>query len=256
MGKIIKYVFLDILQRKIILAYTLFLLLVSLSFFQSESNPGKAMVSLLNVVLIVLPLISLIFSTIHFYNSYEFIELLLAQPMQRSKILLSEFAGVAASLLLAFVTGIGLPLFWFVPHQPTAWALLFSGCSLTLIFVSLSFLASVMSRDKATGIGIALLLWLYFSLIYDGLVLSILFAFSDYPLERIMILLASLNPVDLGRIFVLLQMDISALMGYTGAIYKNFLGTGTGILFTAVVMLFWIVLPLWLSVVIFVRKDL
>ncbi len=255
MMKLSKYVLYDILRSKIILAYTLFLFIVSLSMFQMEENSSKAMLSLLNIVLIVLPLVSLVFTTIHYYNSYEFIELMLSQPLSRTRILLSEFAGVSISLLSAFFIGVGVPVLLFAAND-TGFALLFTGGALTLVFASIAFLASVLARDKARGMGFALLLWFYFALIYDGLVLLILFSFSDYPLEKLTLLLSALNPIDLGRIFIMLKMDISALMGYTGALYKDFFGSGTGILFTVGIMLLWIILPLWLAVRKFKRKDL
>jgi Cu-processing system permease protein len=239
----------------VVIAYTLFLLLVSFSLFQLEENGSKAILSLLTIVLIIVPLISMIFSTIHYYNSYEFIELMLSQPMSRTRILLSEFGGVALSLLCAFFIGVGIPVLLFA-FDETGLSLLFTGGSLTLIFTSIAFLASVKARDKARGIGAALLLWFYFALIYDGLVLMILFSFSDYPMEKFTLLLSALNPIDLGRIFIMLKMDVSALMGYTGALYKDFFGSGTGVLFTVGIMMLWITLPLWWSLKVFKKKDL
>src|SRR6187200_345298 len=247
MLKLSRYVLYDILRSKVVIAYTLFLLVVSFSLFQLEENHSKAILSLLNIVLIVVPLISMIFTTIHYYNSYEFIELMLSQPLSRTRILLSEYSGVSLSLLSAFFIGVGLPVLMFA-FDETGMALLFTGAALTMVFTSIAFLAAVKARDKARGIGAALLLWFYFALIYDGLVLLILFAFSDYPMEKFTLLLSALNPVDLGRIFIMLKMDVSALMGYTGALYKDFFGSGTGILFTAGIMLLWIALPLWLAV--------
>jgi Cu-processing system permease protein len=255
MLKLTRYVLYDILRSKIILAYTAFLLIVSFSMFQAEETSSKALMSLLNIVLIVLPLVSLVFTTIHYYNSYEFIELMAAQPMSRRRILLSEFAGVGSSLTGAFLVGTGIPVLIYAPDA-TGMALLFSGFCLTLVFTSLAFFTSVKARDKARGIGFALLLWFYFALIYDGLVLLILFNFSDYPLEKITLLLSALNPIDLGRIFIMLKMDISALMGYTSALYKDFFGSGSGMLFTSGIMLLWIVLPLWLALRSFRKKNL
>jgi Cu-processing system permease protein len=138
----------------------------------------------------------------------------------------------------------------------TGLAMIFTGCSLTLVFTSIAFWASVKARDKARGIGFALMLWFYFALIYDGLILLILFSFSDYPLEKLTLVLSALNPVDLGRIFIMLKMDVSALMGYTGALYQDFFGSFTGMLFTTGVMFLWIVIPLYGAVRTFKRKDL
>ena len=95
MSKIIKYVLYDIVKSKIIIAYTLFLLLLSIGLFNLGGSPDKAILSLLNLVLLTVPLISIVFATTHFYNSYEFMELLVAQPIHRKKIFLSEYLGVA-----------------------------------------------------------------------------------------------------------------------------------------------------------------
>ena len=145
-------------------AYTLFLFLVSFSMFQMEEDSSKALLSLMNIILIALPLVSLVFTTIHYYNSYEFIELMLSQPLSRKKIILSEYAGVSLSLLSAFLIGVGIPVLFYAANE-TGIALLFTGAALTLIFTSIAFFASVWARDKARGIGFALLLWFYFTLI-------------------------------------------------------------------------------------------
>ena len=255
MLKLSKYVLNDIVRNKVIIAYTLFLLAVSLSLFQMEDNSSKALLSLLNIVLIVVPLVSMVFATIHYYNSYEFIELMLSQPVSRTRILLSEYLGTALSMSAAFLIGVGTPVLLF-NFDSTGISLLVTGCLLTFIFTSLAFFASVKSKDKARGIGVALMLWFYFALIYDGLVLLILFSFSDYPLEKTTLLLSSLNPVDLGRISIMLKMDISALMGYTGATYKDFFGSNLGIIYTTSIMMAWVFVPLLLAIRSFNKKDL
>ena len=255
MLKISKYVLYDIVRNKVTLAYTAFLLLVSMSLFQMEEQSSKAVMSLTNIVLIVVPLVSMVFSTIHWYNSYEFIELMLTQPLSRKKVLLSEYAGISSSLVAAFLIGVGVPIALY-HFDATGIALILIGSLLTLVFTSIAFLASVLSKDKARGIGAALMLWFYFALIYDGLVLLVLFSFSDYPLEKLTLVLSSLNPVDLGRIFLMLQMDISALMGYTGATYKDFFGSNMGLLYTVGIMAIWVVAPLWLATRSFMKKDL
>jgi Cu-processing system permease protein len=255
MLKLSKYVLYDILRNKVVIAYTLFLFVVSMSLFQMEQNSAKAVLSLLNIVLIVIPLVSMVFSTIHWYNSYEFIELMLTQPVSRKKVLLSEFAGMGSSLVTAFLLGVGIPVVIY-QFDATGIALLVVGSLLTLVFTSVAFLASIKSRDKARGIGAALLLWFYFALIFDGLLLLILFAFSDYPLDKITMMLSSFNPIDLGRIYLMLQMDVSALMGYTGASFKEFFGSQAGLMYTLVIMLVWIIAPLLLSIRSFNKKDL
>lgn len=255
MLKIAKYVIYDILRSKVLIAYTLFLLVISFSLFALETDGAKSIVSLLSIVLIIVPLISIIFTTTYFYNSYEFIELLVAQPLARNTILLGEFLGVALSMSATFFIGIGIPVLVYSPTE-TGMILLLAGIVLTLAFISIAFFASVAMRDKAKGIGLSLLLWFYFSVIYDAIVLAFLFSFSDYPLDRAVIALASLNPIDMARLMVLMKLDISALMGFTGAVYKQFFGSSFGLFYTIGIMLFWITLPLLASVRIFKKKNL
>ena len=255
MLKLSKYVLYDILRNRVVIAYTAFLLVVSFALFQMEENSSKAVLSLLNIVLIVIPLVSMVFSTIHWYNSYEFIELMLTQPVSRKKVLLSEFAGIGSSLVTAYLIGVGIPVVIY-HFDSTGAALLLVGSLLTLAFTAIAFFASVKSRDKARGIGVALLLWFYFALIFDGLLLLVLFAFSDYPLEKFLVAFSSFNPIDLGRIYLMLQMDVSALMGYTGATFKEFFGSGLGLLYTLGVMLAWIAVPLLFALRSFNKKDL
>ena len=255
MKKIIKYVITDILRNRIVLVYTLFLLAASLSVFALEDNSSKGLLSLLNIILIIVPLVSIIFSTIYIYNSAEFIELLVSQPLKRKTIWLSLFAGLAASLSIAFLIGAGIPVLIYQPNM-IGFTMIGVGILLSIIFVAIAMLATVKTRDKAKGIGAAIMLWLYFSLLFDGFVLFLLFQFADYPMEKPMIAVSAFNPIDLSRILILLQLDVSAMMGYTGAVFKDFFGTYTGILFSFTILLLWIVLPVWYATRKFNTKDL
>jgi Cu-processing system permease protein len=255
MYKIIKYVITDILRNKIVMVYTLFLLAASLSVFSLEDNSSKGLLSLLNIILIIVPLVSIIFSTIYVYNSAEFIELLVSQPLKRKTIWLSLFAGLATSLSIAFFIGAGIPVLLYQGNA-IGFTMIANGILLSVIFVAIAMLATVKTRDKAKGIGIAIMLWLYFSLLFDGLVLFLLFQFADYPMEKPMIALSALNPIDLSRILILLQLDVSAMMGYTGAVFKDFFGTYSGLIFSIGVLVLWIVIPVWFATRKFNTKDL
>jgi len=255
MGKIIKYILLDILRNKIVLAYTTLLFAITFCVFSLEDSTQKGLLTALNLILFIVPLVSIIFSTIYMYNSAEFIELLLSQPLRRRNIWLSLFSGLAGALSLSFIIGVGIPMLIY-DRSAVALMMLANGLLITIIFASLAMLAAVHTRDKAKGIGVSILLWLYFSLVYDGLVLFLLFQFSDYPLEKAMIVLCALNPVDLGRILILLKMDVSALMGFTGAVFREFYGTKQGLIVSFSFMTLWAAVPVFLSLRKFNRKDL
>lgn len=255
MFKIAKYIILDIAKSKVLIAYTLLLAAISFAIFMADADPTKGLVSITTIVMIIVPLVSIVYATTYYFNAAEFTELLVSQPISRNNILMGKFLGISGSILAAFVIGVCLPVALFA-FSSTAITMMISGSLLSLGFISLAFLASTLTRDKAKGIGLSLMLWFYCSVIFDSLVLLFLFVFSDYPLEKAMIAVTALNPVDLARILVLLQLDISALMGYTGALYQEFFGSGIGIGFSVTMLLFWIAIPLWAALNIFRKKDL
>lgn len=255
MNRIIKIIFLDILKNRIIVAYTLILAVLSWSSFGLEDNSAKGLLTILNVILFTVPLVSILFATIYLYNSAEFIELLLSQPIQRKKIWLSLFVGLSLAMILAFFIGAGIPLLLNAPDS-VGIMMLIIGLLITLVFVALAFLSSILTRDKAKGIGIAIMVWLYFALLFDGIVLFLLFQLSDYPIEKIMIGVTALSPIDLARIQILLHLDVSAMMGYTGAIFKDFFGTAVGLLIAFLLLCLWVVVPFIISLTKFKNKDL
>lgn len=255
MNRIIKIILIDILKSKIVLAYTFILAILSWSSFALEDNSAKGILTILNVILFTVPLVSILFATIYLYNSSEFIELLLSQPIKRRKIWISLFLGLSISMILAFFVGAGIPLLINSPDS-IGIIMLINGCLITVIFTALAFLSSILTRDKAKGIGIAIMTWLFFALLFDGLVLFLLFQFQDYPIENAMVGITAFSPIDLARIQILLHLDVSAMMGYTGAIFKDFFGTAIGLIVSFLLLNLWVIIPFFISLRKFNKKDL
>lgn len=254
MFKLLKYSLLDIVKSRFALLYTLFLVLVAISIYQVSEDMAKVSLSLLNIMLMIVPLIAGIFATTHFFNNLEFTELMLAQPVNRRDVFLSQILAVVIVLSLALIIGFGLPMILW-GADITVLTLLGIGIGLSIVFAGLAFMASVMTRDKAKAIGISLSFWIYFSLVYDGFVMYLIYSLSDYPLEKTTLGLVFLNPVDLGRIILLMQLDISALMGYTGAFFQQFFGSAKGILLSSAMMLMWMLWPMGVAMRVFRKKD-
>lgn len=254
MLKLLKYSLLDILKSRFAILYTLFMALVAISIYQVSEDLNKVSLSLLNIMLMIVPLISAVFATTHFFNNLEFTELMLAQPVKRRDVFMSQVLAVIIMLSSALLLGLGLPmLLW--GADDSIITLLGTGVILSAVFAGLAFLASVLTRDKAKAIGISLSFWIYFSLIYDGLVLYLIYSFSDYPIEKTTLGLIFFNPVDLGRILMLMQLDISALMGYTGAFFQNFFGSIKGMALSLATLAIWILWPIFVANRIFKQKD-
>jgi Cu-processing system permease protein len=258
-AKIVHYVLRDVIRGRWLLAYAGFFLLVTEALLRFGGGGPRAILSLGNVALLVTPLIGVVFGTMYLYNAREFNELLLAQPVNRRQLFAGMYIGLTVPLVLAFSVGVGFP---FLLHGVTAagdrltlMVLLGAGAALTSIFVALAFLIAVRTEDRVRGLGIAVAVWLVASVLYDGAVLMVATAFAEYPLERPMLALMLLNPVDLARVIMLLQFDAAALMGYTGAVFQRFFGSTGGMLLAGTALGLWIAVPIALGQRLFGRKD-
>lgn len=257
--KILAYQLRDITRNKWVIAYTVVLMILTEALFRLGGDGGRVVLSLLNLVLIFVPLVALTFGTLYLYTAREFIELLLAQPVGRGAMFAGLWGGLAGPLAAALLIGVGTPFLLHagegdVPGRSLL-VLLGTGVLLTAAFTAIAFLIALRFEDRARGFGTALLVWLACAVLYDGLVLLAVTVFSDYPLETPLLVLTLLNPLDLGRVFLLLDFDVAALMGYTGAVFGRFLGTGLGMTLALGALLLWTAGPLWLGARRFARRD-
>lgn len=78
---------------------------------------------------------------------------------------------------------------------------------------------------------------------------------QEYPLDKFSLLATMFNPVDLSRILILLKLDISALLGYTGAVFQKFFGTNVGMFLSTGVLMLWVILPTWRIILKSRKKD-
>jgi len=239
--------------------YFLFYLALGFVLLFLNNDLSKAVITLMNVIIVLVPLISTIFGVMYFYNSKEFTELLLAQPLKRSSIFLGQYLGVAGSLTMSLILGLGIPFILYgLFRSDTIWdfsLLLITGAFLTLIFTALAFNISLSNENKIKGFGYAVLLWLFLAVIYDGLFLLSLIIFEEYPLDSFSLAATMFNPIDLSRTLILLKLDISALLGYTGAIFRQFFGTDKGLIVSILTLILWTVLPIWRLTYKAKRKD-
>jgi len=259
MFKILKYSFFDLVRSRWSYIYFLFYLVLAFVLLFLNHDLSKAVITLMNVIIVLVPLIGTIFGVMYYYNSREFTELLLAQPLKRNSIFLGQYLGISISLSLSLLLGIGIPfLFYGLFTSAAIWdfsLLLLTGVFLTFIFVALAFNISLSNENKIKGFGYAVLMWLFLAVIYDGIFLLSLILFEDYPLDKLSLLGTLLNPVDLSRTLILLKLDISALLGYTGAVFKQFFGTNLGLIVSIGVLFAWVIVPVFRIVRKAKKKD-
>ena len=249
----------DVVRSRWLAAYVAFFWLVTEGLLRFGGGDARAVLSLASIVLYVVPLVALVFGTVYLYNARDFTELLLAQPVGRRSMFLGLYGGLVLPLCAAVIAGVGLP---FAVRGSTAGtppvmlaALLGTATALTLVFSAIAFCIALACTDRLRGLGAAIGVWMLAAIVYDGLVMMIVAAFAGHPLERPMLALTLANPIDLARVALLLQLDVSALMGYTGAVFQRWLGGGTGSLVAAGALLAWAFAPAWLGLRSFRLKD-
>lgn len=259
MLKIIKYSFYDLMRSRWSYVYFVFYLALGFVLLFLNNDVSKAVITLMNIIVVLTPLIGTIFGVMYYYNSREFTELLLAQPIRRSTIFLGQFLGLAISLSLSLVLGLGIPFVLYGVFQSAVIfnfiSLIFTGTILSFIFVALSYIIALKNENKIKGFGFAIVIWLSLAIIYDGIFLITLLVFNDYPLDKFALIATLFNPIDLSRILILLKLDISALLGYTGAVFEKYFGTRQGMLLSFISLMLWVILPAWAIVRISGKKD-
>ena len=258
MKQVFRYELFNLLRSKWIVGFALLFWLLTEGILQFGSSPSKLLVSLLHLTILLLPLFSLVMSLTSFYNSREFLELLLVHPVKRYEVFFAKYFAFTLAFIGAFIVGVLLPFTHITILEPKFWKTLFLilviGSFFILIFTAFAFAFASYFEDKAKGLGFALVLWFFLALLYDGILLIGIFVFRDYPYEKVLPFFIFLNPIDLGRVTALLQLDISALMGYTGALFRQYFG-GTGLLYSLLGLLTWTLLPLLTGFWIFQKKD-
>ncbi len=249
----------DLARNRWLLAYGLGLAAIAELLFVFGGAGQQVVLSLLNATLLLVPLVALVFGTMHVYASREFIELLLAQPLPRSAVFTGLYLGLTIPLAGAFLLGVGVPL---LLHGAASTApigalvaLALGGAFLTAAFSALAMAIALGTDDRLKGMSLSLGAWFLLTIGYDGGVLALLSIFGAWPLDRPMLVLMLANPVDVARVLVLTSLDASALLGYTGALFRRAFGGVTGPTISVIALTLWCALPVYLARRCFMRRD-
>jgi Cu-processing system permease protein len=257
--KVVRYELRNVVRNRWVIAYALFFLLTTELLLRLGGSTPHALLSLLNVVVLLIPLVTIVFGTIYWHGSREFTELLLAQPVRRGSLFHGLFAGLVLPLSAAFVLGVSIPLLLHRGVGAESAALLalmlVAGVALTAVFGAIAtFIAGVVD-DRLKALGVALGVWGLMTIAWDGLILWTTLAFADRPLEMPLLAMTFLNPVDLARVLLTLRLDISAMMGYTGAVFSRMLGGWSGTVAAVGGLALWALVPGLVALRAFKRKD-
>jgi Cu-processing system permease protein len=256
-AKLAAFQLVDVLRSRWLFGYAIFFLLTTEGLLRFGGDATRALVSLTSIVLFIVPLAAIVFATVYVHRAREFIELLLAQPVGRSAMFAGTYGAMAVSLSAGLVVGVGTP---FVLRggagvAGAAAVLVGTGVALTLVFAGAGVALALRTDDRLRAFGLALGAWACTALAYDAVMLVLATAMAGAPLERPLLAATFANPIDLARVVMLMHLDISALMGYTGASFTRFFDASSGTVIAAASLAAWAAGPALLGARLFRRKD-
>lgn len=258
MGSLITYVLRDVVRSRFVVVYGFVFLAISESLIRFVGI-DRVLPALINVVVPLVPLISVVFAMSYVYHAVPTVEMLLSQPVKRRSVYAGLYVGLVGPLAGVPALGLGLPMVLRSGSGASAFSaaavLIVAVALLAAVFAGIGFWTAVRFRDRVSGLSFALFLWLFLAIGYDGIVLYASHAFSDYPIEGPLLIAMALNPIDLARVALLTVTDLSALLGYTGALFVRFFGSGLGIAIVAVASALWVAVPALAGMRRFVRRD-
>lgn len=257
------------LETRWLFAFTaLFALLVlGLSYFGLAQGRevgfqgfARVTLSLMNLVLIIVPLTGLMLGVTSIAGGGESLALLLAQPVSRGEVLAGKFLGLGAALGVAQALGFGgggvvVALQGGTGQVPGF--LVLTALSLVLGWITLAAAICIAAiwPDRLRAMSAALLLWLLMVIAYDLVVLGATALLSGVPLQSVLFPALVVNPVDLVRVLTTLAVGSGALFGPTSAVLMRMFGTVGGVTLGLAVLLVEGVVPLLVAARVFRRRD-
>lgn len=260
------------LRNRWVLATTLLLTALALTLtFLGSAPTGTVGVRALDVVIVslsslsifLLPLIALLISHDAIAGDLErgTMALLLSYPVGRWQVLFGKFAGHLAILAFATVLGYGAAAVALVATGSAIGAeswfafakMVGSSILLGAVFVAAGYLVSALVRDRRTGGGIAIGIWLVAVFIYDMALLGLLVVDQGRILTSGAVnALLLANPTDIYRMYNLTgSANVSAFSGMAGLAETVALAP----LLLLLALVAWAALPLLLAGVAFARRE-
>ncbi|GIV67579.1 ABC transporter permease [Caldilinea sp.] len=209
---------------------------------------GRTAASLINLVLLIIPLMALTVGAQSLAHEQEqgTLAYLLAQPVTRAEVFAGKYLGLAMSLLASVGLGFGIAGVVLAisdgAGSPAAYVgLMGRTYLLSLAMLSVGVLVSAMSKRAGVAIGGGLFLWLAFVFLGDlglmGTALTMRLSVGQ------LLWLSLLNPLQVFKMAAILDINATLdLLGPAGIYAMQEYGQRLRIIFLAL-MAAWIVLP-------------
>jgi Cu-processing system permease protein len=216
---------------------------------------SRATVSLVQLVLLLVPLSGLLLGVMALLPDRGAAELLYSQPASRAAILLGTMAGLFEALVAAQAVGFGasgLLIYSQAGEEGVvSFLILFAmAATLTAVFLGIAayICAGTFGHRRSRALALAVAVWFVAVVLFDVIALGVASLLPSGHASRLLIVAALANPVDALRTGTLLAIEGQAAFGASSLALLRFTKGATGafalILLSAVL---WVVLPAWLA---------
>jgi Cu-processing system permease protein len=223
---------------------------------------GRTAASLVQLVLLIVPLTALTFGALAIMPERGAAEILFAQPVPRLQILCGRYLGLFVALGAAQAIGFGLAAL--VLHRqagPDGMAaflvVVAISLAITAVFLSLAtLLAQVHTGRRSRALARALIVWFVAVVLYDVAVLGIASLLRSGTASRLLITAALVNPVDAARTLALMAVEGTSAFGAASlALFRFTGGPAAAAMLASISLTVWAVAPLLIAVRRLARAD-
>jgi Cu-processing system permease protein len=225
---------------------------------------ARTAVSLVQLVLLLVPLTSLLIGVLALAPERGAAELLFSQPVPRGTILFGKLLGLFEALAGAQAIGFGAAglVIFSQAGEGGVWrfALLVAGSLLlTAVFLGVAALiaAGGVGRRRSRALAVALVVWFVSVVLFDVVALGIASLLRSGTASRVLIIAVIINPVDAVRTGTLLGVEGTAAFGAASLAFLRFSkGVVGAALLLSASLVAWIVVPAWLAARWLQRADI
>ncbi len=186
------------------------------------------------------------------------LDIFLSSPISFPEFLMGKFSGLLMSLAISTLGGLGIAGLVLVfkaglTASKSYIFFMFNSLILGLIFLSLSFLISVLFEERSKVIAFTIFIWLFITVLYDLGLLGLLIITKGELSSALFTVLLLLNPVDIYRVMNFLSIgEFKVFIGLASVEFPVFLKMPILMLITMI----WIIVPLIMSHYLFKRRFL
>jgi Cu-processing system permease protein len=225
---------------------------------------ARTAASLVQIVLLLVPVTALLLGVVALAPDRGAAELLYSQPVARHTILLGRMAGLLLALTAAQAIGFGaagLVVFWQSGDEGLGGFALLVLCSfaLTAIFLGLAawIATGATAGRRSRAVAQALVVWFVTAVLFDVAALGLASLLRSGAASRLLVAAVLVNPVDAVRTAALLGLEGAGAFGAASlAFFRITGGTAAAAALLVLSMAVWLAVPTALAVRRLERTDI